>query len=101
MNCSDLLESEIVRKRLQATMAFAHEFGSRVLRCRVDVSEGKASLPAGDVVTKPRIISACAEVSYHRAWPCRAPERRASVTVPASASVSVGNGIGNFENIVF
>ncbi len=37
MSRSDLLESEIVRKRLQATMAFAHEFGSRVL---VDISEG-------------------------------------------------------------
>ena len=101
MSCSDLLESEIVRKRLQATMAFAHEFGSRALRCRLDVSEGKASLPAGDVVTKPRTISACAEVSYHRAWPCRALERRASVVVPASAPVPVGNGTRYFENIVF
>ena len=101
MSCSDLFESEIVRRRLQATMAFAHEFGSRALRGHVDVSEGKASLPAGDAVTKPRIIGACAEVSYHRAWPCGALERRASVVVPASASVPVGNGIENFENIIF
>ena len=101
MNCSDLLESEIVRKRLQATMAFAHAFGSRVLRGRVDVSEGKASLPAGDVVTKPRIISACAEVSYHRAWLCRLLERRASMVVSARTFVPVGNGIGNFENSIF
>ncbi len=75
MSCSDLLESEIVRRRLQATMAFAHEFGSRALRGHVDVSEGKASLPAGDVVTKPQIISASAEDSYHRAWSCRALEK--------------------------
>ncbi len=67
MSHSDLADSEIVRKILQATMAFAHEFGSRALRGRVDVTEGKESLPVGDVVTKPRIISVCAEVSYRRA----------------------------------
>ena len=75
MNCSDLLESEIVRRRLQMTMAFAHEFGSRALRGRVDVAEGKTSLPAGEIVTNPRTISVCAEVSYHRAWSCRALEK--------------------------
>ena len=93
MSRPDLLDPEIVRKRLRTTMAFAHEFGSRALRGRVDVSEGRASLPAGEIVTNPRTISACAEDSYHRAWWCRALERGASVVVPAGAPVPLGNGI--------
>lgn len=64
-------------------------------------AEGKASLPAREIVTNPRTISACAEDSYHRAWSCWALERRASVVVPAGAPVPVGNGIGYFASIIF
>lgn len=99
MNCSDLLYSEIVRKRLQTAMAFAHEFGSRALRGRVDVAEGKAGLPAGEIVTSPRTISVCAEDSYHR--PAGLSKRGASVVVPAGAPVPDGNGIENFEVSIF
>jgi len=101
MSRSELFASEIVRKRLRTTMAFAHEFGGRALRGRVGVAEGKASLPVGEIVTNPRTISACAEDSYHGAWWCRALERGASVVVPAGAPVPVGNGIGDFEVSVF